>query len=330
MIKTFVTGGSGYVGRNLIRHLRQRGDEVRALARSANSIDAVTKLGATAAQGDLDDIAAMRKGMAGCDWVFHVAATVTEWGPRELFRQVNVDGTANVLAAAKSAGVRKFVHVSTEAALCDGTPLLDVDESRPLPSNPLPRYPETKGAAEVLVREANSAQMQCMIVRPRFIWGNDDTSVLAALAGAVKAGRFMWMNGGRYLTSTTHVDNVCEGLLLAAEKGKGGEIYFVTDGAPVELRGFVTQLLATQGVDPGSKSMPKGVVLALARVSEWVWDTFGLKGTPPVTRMSVHLFGEPVTINDAKARRELGYLGQVTREQGLARLLTIYNTNDGR
>jgi nucleoside-diphosphate-sugar epimerase len=317
-VKAFVTGGSGYVGRNLIRQLRRRGDEVRALARSAESIKAVTALGATAVQGDLEDVDAMRKGMAGCDWVFHVAATVTEWGSRELFRNVNVDGTAHVLDAARSAGVRRFVHVSTEAVLCDGTPLLDVDETRPLPLNPLPRYPETKGAAEKLVQAANSVQMQCMIVRPRFIWGNDDTSVLAALVAAVKAGRFIWMNGGRYLTSTTHVDNVCEGLLLAAEKGKGGEIYFVTDGAPVELRQFITQLMATQGVDPGSKSMPRGVVLALARVSEWVWDTFGLKGMPPVTRMAVHLFGEPVTINDAKARRELGYIGKTSRERGLA------------
>lgn len=320
MIKAFVTGGSGYVGRNLIRQLRQRGDEVRALARSAESIKAVTALGATAVQGDLDDVEAIQKGMAGCDWVFHVAATVTEWGPRELFRKVNVDGTANVLDAAKSAGVRRLVHVSTEAVLCDGTPLLNVDETRTLPANPLPRYPETKGAAERLVQAANSPAMQTVIVRPRFIWGNDDTSVLAALAAAVKAGRFVWMNGGRYLTSTTHVDNVCEGLLLAADKGRGGEIYFVTDGAPAELRQFVTQMLATQGVDPGSKSMPKGVVLALARISEWVWDTFGLKNTPPVTRMAVHLFGEPVTINDSKARRELGYVGKTTRETGLAGL----------
>lgn len=318
--KVFVTGGSGYVGRNLIRQLRQRGDEVRALARTDESVKAVTSMGATAVQGDLDSVEAMRKGMAGCDCVFHIAATVTEWGPRALFHKVNVDGTTHVLAAAKSAGVRRFVHVSTEAVLCDGTPLLEVDETRPLPANPLPRYPETKGAAERLVQAANSKQMETVIVRPRFIWGNDDTSVLAALAAAVKAGRFMWMNGGRYPTSTTHVDNVCEGLLLAAEKGRGGEIYFVTDGAPVELRQFVTQLLATQGVDPGNKTMPKGVVLALAHVSEWVWDTFGLKGTPPVTRMAVHLFGEPVTINDAKARRELGYVGMTTREQGLAGL----------
>jgi nucleoside-diphosphate-sugar epimerase len=319
-MQAFVTGGSGYVGRNLIRQLRTRGDEVRALVRSAGSARIVEGLGAAPVMGDLDDVAAMQTGMAGCDWVFHCAAEVSEWGPRERYWQVNVDGTRRVLQAARAAGVKAFVHVGTEAALCDGSPLLDLDESRPLPARPLPRYPRTKAEAEKLVRAANAPGFRTVVVRPRFIWGNDDTSVLAALVAAVKAGRFMWMSGGRYPTSTTHVDNVCEGLLLAAEKGRGGEAYFVTDGAPVELRQFVTQLLATQGVDAGDKSVPRPVALALARASEWVWETFGLKGEPPATRMAVHLFGEPVTVNDAKARRELGYAGGVTREQGLAAL----------
>jgi nucleoside-diphosphate-sugar epimerase len=320
LVKAFVTGGSGYVGRNLVRALRARGDEVRALARSPGSAAIVEKLGASPVMGDLDDVAAMQRGMAGCDAVFHVAALAAEWGPREEFQRFNVEGTRNTLAAARDARVPCFVHVGTEAALCDGTPLRDLDETRPLPDRALPRYPQTKNEAERLVRAANAPGLRTVVVRPRFVWGNDDTSVLAALAAAVKAGRFMWMDGGRYPTSTTHVDNVCEGLLLAAEKGRGGEAYFVTDGAPVELRAFVTQMLATRGIDAGDKSVPKWLVLPMARASEWVWDTFGLEGEPPVTRMAVHLFGEPVTVNDAKARSELGYRGAMSRERGLASL----------
>lgn len=319
-MKAFVTGGSGYVGRNLVRALRARGDTVHALVRSPGSARVVGDLGALPVMGDLDDVAAMQDGMAGCDTVFHAAAEVSEWGPREAYRRVNVDGTRNVLQAARAAGVGCFVHVGTEAALCDGTSLLDVDESRPLPDRPLPRYPQTKNEAERQVRAANAPGFRTVVVRPRFIWGNDDTSVLAALAAAVRAGRFMWMDGGRYPTSTTHVDNVCEGLLLAAEKGRGGDAYFVTDGPPVELRGFVTQMLATRGIDPGDRSVPKWLVLPLARIAEWAWEAFGLAGEPPVTRMAVHLFGEPVTVKDDKARRELGYVGKVTRERGLAGL----------
>ena len=319
-MKAFVTGGSGFVGRNLIRHLRARDDQVSALVRSSGSARIVTELGAAPALGDLDDVAALQRGMAGCDTVFHAAAEVSEWAPREQFQRVNVTGTANALAAARAAGVRTFVHVGTEAALCDGTPLVDVDETRPLPAKPLPRYPQTKNAAERLVVAANAPELRTVVVRPRFIWGNDDTSVLALLAGAVRAGRFMWVDGGRYPTSTTHVDNVCEGLLLAAEKGRGGEAYFVTDGPPVELREFVTQLLATRGVVPASRSVPHAVALAFAAVAEWIWDTLRLRSPPPAQRVAVRLFGEPVTVNDAKARRELGYRGAVSRETGLARL----------
>jgi nucleoside-diphosphate-sugar epimerase len=219
--------------------------------------------------------------------------------------------------------VKCFVHVGTEAALCDGSPLENVDESHPLPERPLARYPQTKAQAERLVRAANAPGFRTVVVRPRLIWGNDDTSVLSAMVAAVKARRFMWIDHGEYPTSTCHVDNVCEALLLAAEKGRGGEAYFVTDGAPVELREFVTRLLASRGVDPGDKSVPGGVALAFAYVAEFVWEILGLLGIhsePPVTRMAVHLFGEPVTVNDARARSELGYVGKVTREQGYAAL----------
>jgi nucleoside-diphosphate-sugar epimerase len=321
-MKAFVTGGSGFVGRNLIRQLRKRGDDVRALARSAASQKTVSELGATPVAGDLDDIAAMQRGMAGCDTVFHAAAEVAEWGPRERYEHINVQGTRNALEAARAAGVKRFVHVGTEAALCDGSPLTNLDETRPLPEHPLPRYPQSKNAAERVVRAANSAQLATVVVRPRFIWGNDDTSVLSLLAEAVKAGRFMWIDGGHYLTSTTHVDNVCEGLILAAEKGRGGEAYFVTDGPPVELRGFVTQLLATRGVSVGDKSVPRGVALLFGTVVEWIWDTLNLKSPPPAQRVAVHLFGEPVTIDDSKARRELGYVGRTSREAGLAQLVS--------
>src|SRR2546423_15718877 len=113
MTAAFVTGGSGFVGRNLIRALTARGDAVHALSRSETS-DAVLKaLGAQPMRGDLDDVEAMAAGMRGCDLVHHVAAEVSEWGPRELFVRGNVDGTRNVIDAAKRARVPVLVHVST-------------------------------------------------------------------------------------------------------------------------------------------------------------------------------------------------------------------------
>ncbi len=318
MAIAFVTGGSGFVGRNLIRHLRARGDRVRALARSDAAAVAVQAAGAQPVRGDLEDFRALREGLSSCEAVYHAAAEVNEWGPRERFHQVNVAGTQNLLAAARAAGVRKFVHVSTEAVLCDGSPLKNVNERRALPARPLPRYPETKGLAEKCVLAANSPHMETVVVRPRLIWGAGDTTLLPQLIKGVREGRFMWVSGGTFLTSTTHVDNVCEGLLLAADRGRGGQVYFVSDGAPLPFREFMTALFATQGVDPGDRKIPHFVALAFASVCEWLWDTFGLKGQPPATRMAVRLGGEEVTVDDSKARRELGYVGRVTREAGLA------------
>jgi nucleoside-diphosphate-sugar epimerase len=313
----FVTGGSGFLGRNLIRGLTARGDRVKALSRSERSDAVLTKLGAEPVRGDLDDVAAMTAGLRGCDVVFHAAAEVAEWGPRENFHRGNVEGTRNLLEAAKQAGVPVFVHVSTEAVLADGSPIRDVDESRPRPARPYPRYPATKAASEALVQAANSASLRTVIVRPRFIWGADDTSVLAQLVEAVKTSRFMWMDHGRYPTSTCHVTNVVEGMLLAAEKGGGGEIYFLTDGRTTELRAFVTRMLATQGVTIPDKSVPQGLVKFLGTVCETAWDLLRLPGKPPVTRMAATLFGQPVTVRDDKARRELGYRGRISIEEGL-------------
>ena len=318
MTRAFVTGGSGFVGRNLIRHLRAHGGQVKALARSEQAAQTVRAAGAEAVMGDLQDSRALRAGLEGCEVVYHAAAELGEWGPRERFHEINVTGTQNLLTAARAAGVKKFVHVSTEAVLAGGGPLRDVNEARPIPEKPLPRYPETKGLAEKAVVAANGPQMETVVVRPRLIWGKDDSSLLPLLIEAVKSGRFMWVGGGRFLTSTAHIDNVCEGLMLAADKGRGGQVYFVTDGAPVEFRSFIEALFATQGVDPGRKQIPHGVALAFATVAEWIWETFGLKGAPPATRVAIRLGGEEVTVDDSKARRELGYQGRVTREAGLA------------
>jgi nucleoside-diphosphate-sugar epimerase len=327
MNTAFVTGGSGFVGRNLIRALVARGDTVMALARSDSSAAAVRALGAQPVTGDLNDFHALRNGMSGCGVVYHAAAEVSEWGPRERFHEFNVAGTQNVLTAAKAAGVKCVVHVSTEAVLANGGPLHDVDETRPYPHKPLPRYPGTKAESERLVVAANTPQLRTVVIRPRMIWGGDDSSLLPQLIAAVKSGRFAWIGGGRQLTSTTHVENVVEGLLLAAECGRGGQIYFVTDGPPTELKAFITTLMRAQGVDPGDKSVPHGVALAAATVTEWLWDTLGLKNPPPVTRMAVRLFGEQVTVNDAKARREIGYAGRVSRDAVLAELRKAAGTS---
>jgi nucleoside-diphosphate-sugar epimerase len=104
-----------------------------------------------------------------------------------------------------------------------------------------------------------------------------------------------------------------EGALLAAERGRPGEIYFLTDGRPVEFRAFITDLLRTQGVEPGARNIPGWLAAALAHLLAWLPE-------PPVTRTALALVGHEVTVDDAKARRELGYQARKTRAQGLAEM----------
>ena len=317
MPTAFVTGGSGFVGGALIRRLVRDGWTVRALARSDSSARVVEDAGAEAVRGDLDDTAAMRAGAEGADVFHHAAAKVEDFGDPADFERVTVQGTKNALAAAREAGVPRFVHVGTEAALMAGQPLVNVDESAPLrPDSPAP-YPWSKAKAEQAVRDANGDGLETVVVRPRFVWGKGDTSLLPQIIEMTKAGKFAWIGGGHQLTATTHIDNTVEGLVLAAERGKPGSVYFVTDGDPVVFRDFVSELIRTQGVEPPTRTVPLALARPIAAAAEGAWRLLKRGGRPPLTRFTVWVSALECTIDDSLARSELGYRELKTHEQGL-------------
>jgi nucleoside-diphosphate-sugar epimerase len=320
MPTAFVTGGSGFVGGALIRRLTGDGWTVRALARSDSAAAAVTEAGAEPVRGDLDDVAAMRAAAEGADVFHHAAAKVEDYGDPADYERVTVQGTKNALGAARDAGVRRFVHVGTEAALMAGQPLVNVDETAPLrPDSPAP-YPWSKAKAEQAVRDANGTGIETVVVRPRFVWGKGDSTLLPQIVSMVKGGRFAWIGGGGQLTSTSHIDNTVEGLVLAADRGKPGGVYFVTDGEPVVFREFVGDLIRTQGVEPPTRTLPLGVARAAAAASETTWRLLRRKDHPPLTRFTVWVSALECTIDDSRARDEMGYREIKTREQGLAEL----------
>ncbi len=314
----FVTGGSGFIGGKLIARLVGEGETVRALARSDSSESRVAELGAEPVRGEVGDRAALAAGMTGCDVVYHAAAKVEDAGPWEDFLRDNVEGTRNAVEAAGQAGVRRFVHVSTEAVLIAGDPLVNVDERAPLRVDSKAPYPRSKALAEQAVLGAGGIER--VIVRPRFVWGAGDRTLLPNIVSMVKAGRFAWIGGGRHRTDTAHVDSVVEGLVLAAAKGRDGEVYFVTDGEPVVFREFLSELIATQGVDVPTRSIPTPVAGAVAAVGETAWSLLPLPGRPPLTRFAYWVSSQECTINIAKARSELGYEPVRSREDGLAEL----------
>lgn len=316
-MRVFVTGASGFVGGHLTEAL-SRAHEVLALARSEGSAATVARYGASPVRGELG--AVRPEDLRGVDAVVHAAAFVEEWGTREQFWQANVEGTAQLLGAAKAAGVGRFVHVGTEAALFDGHDLVDVDERRPYPARQIYLYSETKAEAERRVLAASGGGLVAMSIRPRLVWGPRDTSVLPAVLRMAKAGRFAWLDGGRHRTSTTHVANLVHALGLALVKGRGGEAYFVADDGERTVRDFLTSLAATQGVDLGHRSIPSAIARPAARVVEGAWRLFRVAKTPPMTRFAIDMMSATVTVRTAKAREELGYAPVISVEEGMRRM----------
>jgi nucleoside-diphosphate-sugar epimerase len=312
MPAAFVTGGSGFVGGALIERLRREGWDVRALARSERAAARVRELGAEPVMGDLDDLR-----IEGCEFTFHAAAKVEDWGDPDDFERVNVRGTQNVVDACRAGGVRRLVHVGTEAALMAGEPLVNVDENAPLRPDSPALYSSTKAKAEQIVR---AADLETVVVRPRFVWGRGDTSLLPQIIEMVRSGRFRWVGGGRQLTATTHIDNTVEGLWLGATKAPAGGVYFVTDGEPVVFREFLTSLLDTQGVTIPDKSVPPGLAKVAAASAERIWRTFKRPGSPPLTRFAVWVSSQECTIDISRAERELDYRPVISRDAGLAEL----------
>lgn len=313
-MRVFVTGGSGFVGGHLIERLVRDGHEVLAMARSASSGKAVEALGAKAVTASLGALAPEH--LAGIDALIHCAAYVEEHGTRAQFFEANVEGTRNALDAASKAGVKRFVHVGTEAALFDGRDLVRVNESHPYPTRHRFLYPETKAEAEKLVLAANGrAGMTTISIRPRFVWGPRDTSILPAVLEMNAKGAYAWLDHGRHQTSSCHVANLVEALVLALEKGQGGHAYFVTDGVDRSIRDTLSSLAETRGVTLPSRNLPSWLARPLSAVVETLWSITGAR--PPMSRFAIAMMSSTVTVDDSAARRDLGYRPVITIEDGL-------------
>ncbi|HEB89249.1 MAG TPA: NAD-dependent epimerase/dehydratase family protein [Deltaproteobacteria bacterium] len=316
----FLTGGSGYIGRNLLRAFVADGFRVRALARSEKAANVVSGLGAEPVRGDLLDVEALKRGMAGAGLVIHAAADTDHGMGSTAQAEVNLQGTRNVYEVAKAQGVQRALHLSTEAVLLDGRPLRNADETTPIPEKHAGGYSKTKAEAERIALAHSGDGLDVIVVRPRFVWGRDDTTALPQLIEAARSGKLSWIGGGHYEMSTTHIANVVHGVRLALEKGRGGEVYFITDGRPVGFRTFITALLEAAGVEPPTTGIPRWIVATVVRVGDFLARLTGGRLHGPMSRQEYAVLGVEVTLDIDKARRELGYAPIITREEGLAEI----------
>ena len=318
-MKIFVTGASGFVGGAIVSAMSSN-HEVFAMSRSKESDERIIALDATPVHCDLEIV--KKEHLSDCDIVIHCAAHIGPGGPREYYWATNVMGTDRLLHVAKRAGVKKFIHIGTEAGCFYGQHMHEIDESYPLSSKSPFYYSETKAEAERRVMAANDPDhgFEALSVRPRFIWGPGDQTILPGLLEAVDKNMFRWIDNGRYLTSTTHIDNLVHAVILAIEKGKGGEAYFITDNENFSFNNFLTSLLDTQGRKVSGKSVPGWLVRFVARRIQSFWELFNITSTPPITPFEASLMSRSCTISIDKARRELGYQPIVSVDEGMSLL----------
>ncbi|MRW83465.1 NAD-dependent epimerase/dehydratase family protein [Pseudoduganella sp. FT26W] len=319
MSRIFLTGGSGYVGRNLIRHFIARGDSVIALARSAPAAATVSALGATPHHGDLlqHDL---NTAMQGCDILIHAAADTNHGWCTPAQQQTNLDGTRHVFASARHAGIQRAIHLSTESVLLNGEPLVNATENHEFPPKPAGGYSRTKAEAERIALSFANEAMSVVVLRPRFVWGRDDTTALPQLAAAARDGKLAWIDGGGYRTSTTHIANLCEGVDKALQHGRNGQVYFITDGEPVVFRDFISQLLATQGLAAPTKHVPRALLRRIAAVGDVLATLSRGRIKPPISRQEYATMAVEVTLDISKARTELHYAPVMSASAGLDEL----------
>ncbi|MGF6160394.1 hypothetical protein M2267_005672 [Ensifer sp. KUDG1] len=183
-------------------------------------------------------------------------------------------------------------------------------------------YSRGKAAAERIALDCDAPESPVVVLSPRFVWARDDTTALPALVDAARSGTFAWISGSNYLTSTTHVANLSVAVDRALTNGLGGEVYFISEGAPVAFRTFVSALLQTQGLNVLEKSVPRGIVRTVAATGDLLADLSEGTIVPPLTLQAYATSAVEISLSISKARRELDYEPVISKEQALEELRT--------
>ena len=316
-MKAFLTGATGFIGGRLARKLRERGDEVVALVRSPAKAGDLESLGCELVQGDLSDYDAIRKGVVGCDAVFHVAAVYKVGIPeseRAAMFDANVTGTERVFDAAADAGVARIVYVST-IGIFGNTRREVVDESFVRTDKTwLSVYDETKYLAHEIAKERIAAGAPIVIVQPGGVYGPGDQSEIGNIIDQLRSGKLKMIPFGDTGFNLVYVDDVVDGIVLAHDKGRIGESY-VLGGELMTIREAIEKVAAYLGKKPPKRDLPVGLVKAVAPFGPVLGK---LMGFPPNFRELISASND-VTYwaTDAKARAELGYSPR-TVDEGLA------------
>jgi len=301
-MKVFVTGGNGFIGSRVVRQLHAQGHEVRCLLRLTSKTDRIDMVPFERHIGDVRDVDSLVAGMDGCDGVIHLAS-ISSWDQirSPIMRIVVIDGTRNVLEAATKAGGLRTVFVSTCAAI-NGTVQPEVmDETTAFALDPKTYiYAGAKHEAEQICAEFAAGGLPVITVNPCEVYGPEDEDLITSsyLLDALKDWPVMSLHGG---TAVAHVEDVANGIILALQKGRGGERY-ILGGENLHVRQVMEKTLEAGG--QGGKfilQLPNGLIKAVVK------SLAALKLPTPVIPDIVDYGTLFWYVDSRKAQDELGY-----------------------
>ncbi len=321
-MKVLVTGGTGFTGKALVRRLLDEGHVVVALDyKEGLKTQELRDWGAVVVIGSVTDQDVVTRAVAGVDVVHHLAAAFRELDvPESHYDDVNVGGTRTMLAAAKAAGVKRFIYCST----CGVHGNIDNPPGgEDAPIQPADYYQHTKYLAEPVVLEAHCPAMPCVILRPAAIYGPGDPERFFMIFKRVASGKFPMFGTGKTLYHPLYIDNLVDALMLAMQPGKGdGQAYLIADEEYVAIEDLVRRTAQALGVDVRIPHYPILPLMIAGHVCEKLCKPF--KITPPIFPRRVDWYRQNRAFKIDKAKRDLGYNPRVGLDEGLRRTAEWY------
>lgn len=318
-MKVLVTGASGFLGQATAAAVRDAGHEVRTFQRRPSGVPGVQDVA-----GTMTDDAAIARAVDGVEAVVHLAAKVSLAGDPADFARVNIEGTRSLLAAARAAGVGRFVFVSSPSVAHTGSSLVGADAGPAEPSRARGDYARTKAAAELLALEADAPDFAVVAVRPHLVWGPGDTQLVGRIVERARAGRLPLLDSGAALIDTLYVDNAATAMVAALERatddGVHGNAYVVTNGEPRPVADLLAGICTASGVRPPQWHVPAAVARAAGSVVEAVWRVRPGEDEPPMTRFLAEQLSTAHWFDQRRTRSDLRWSPSVSIDEGLERL----------
>jgi len=324
-MKAFVTGATGFIGGNLARALLRDGHQVRALIRPESDRRNIAGLPIELAEGDLDSQRILTEHISGCDAVFHVAAHYSLWvKDRDSIYRANVDGTKNLLAAARAVGVKRFIHTSSVAAIGVPAPnTLGTEETQTTLEELVSDYKKSKYLAEQAALRAAREGLDIVIVNPSTPIGARD--VKPTPTGEIIL-RFLQDRMPAYVHTGLNlidVEDVARGHIRAWQRGRAGERY-ILGNRNLSLKEMLEMLAAITGKRAPRIAIPHAIPLTVAFIDEMVLARLGKR--PQVSFYSVQMSRKTMYYDSSKAVRELG-LPQNPVETALEKAVRWFEEN---